>query len=123
MRRFGRPLTMPAPRGSAIMSLSLALVLLLVLAQFKMPPSVQAASGDCITSGATVTCTYTYTGSEQTFTVPANASNIEATAIGAAGGSTNRPGGRGAQVSALLTGVQGGQTLYLEVGGVGTSVG
>ena len=30
-----------------------------------------AASGDCTTSGATVTCTYTYTGAAQTWIVPA----------------------------------------------------
>lgn len=79
-------------------------------------------SGDCTPSGATVTCVFTYTGGEQTFVVPANASIFEATASGAARGSTSLPGGRGARVSAALTSVKPADTLSLEVGGAGTSV-
>ena len=83
-----RPPTMPMPgtRHSAMISLSIMLVLLLVLAQFNLTPSVQAASGDCVTSGAIVTCTFTSTGAAQTFTVPASVTSVTVQALGAQGG-------------------------------------
>lgn len=69
------------------------------------------------------TATFAYTGSEQTFTVPAGVT-IEVTAIGAPGGTeTSAPtSGRGAIVSGSLS-VTPGQVLYVEVGGVGQSTG
>src|SRR5262245_34550848 len=121
MRPHTRPFTV-----ARLHALALALVLLLAPLAGLAPSSVaQAAAGDYTTSGPAVTCTYTYTGSEQLFVVPADATNIQATAIGAAGGSNSRGlrGGRGAMVTAALTSVQPGQTLYIEVGGVGTGIG
>jgi hypothetical protein len=82
-----------------------------------------AAQGSCTVSGPTTTCTFAFTGAEQTFTVPNGVTQVAVTAIGAAGGMegvNNTPGGRGAQVSSTLTGLSGGQTFYVEVGGVPT---
>ena len=75
------------------------------------PPCNEGTSG---TSGSSLTCTYSSTGAEQSFTVPAGATRITVEAIGASGGGN----ARGADVSAPLT-VTPGSTLYVEVGGSG----
>jgi Glycine rich protein/HYR domain len=77
-----------------------------------------ALPANCTQSGPTITCTFGYTGAEQTFTVPSGITSVNVTAIGAAGGAdfNGDPGGEGAQVTGTLTGLQGGQTLYVEVG-------
>ena len=68
----------------------------------------------------------TYTpggGSEQQFLVPEGVTQIEVTAIGGAGGSTEEaPGGSGAKVTATLT-VTPEQTLYVDFGGGGAAGG
>jgi hypothetical protein len=72
-------------------------------------------------AGAT---TFTYTGGEQTYEVPAGVAVVRITAVGAAGGSsggcTGGAGGRGASVSADFR-VSGGQKLYVAVGGQGAN--
>ncbi|MEV4352621.1 choice-of-anchor P family protein [Actinoplanes sp. NPDC049596] len=83
------------------------------------PGSARAAlPAGCAQSGSTVTCTYGYTGSEQTFTVPAGVQSVQVTATGAAGGknSNGLTGGRGATVAGTLSGLTAGTTLYVEVG-------
>jgi hypothetical protein len=62
--------------------------------------------------------TFTYTGAEQTFTVPAGVTTVQALAVGARGGNASKPGGAAAQVSGNLS-VTPGETLYIEVGGHG----
>ena len=81
------------------------------------------------------TQTFTYTGGEQTFTVPAGVSVVEVLAIGGHGGSGSnapngpggvpgapgslgRPGGVADEVRGQLS-VTPGETLYVEVGGNG----
>jgi hypothetical protein len=70
------------------------------------------------------TATFTYTGAEQTFTVPAGTSSVSITAIGAAGGagqdstSSGGAGGQGRSATGTAS-VSPGETLYVEVGGVG----
>ncbi|HJD84292.1 glycine-rich protein [Kitasatospora aureofaciens] len=89
-------------------------------------PGTAHAQGTCTVSGPTTTCTFAFTGAEQTFTVPNGVTQVDVTAIGAAGGlegGNDTPGGRGAQVSGTLTGLSGGQTLYVEVGGNATNDG
>ncbi len=85
-----------------------------------------AVAAQCTDSGSTTTCTWRSSG-ERAFTVPAGVTSVQVMAIGAAGGvngnTPNTPPGRGAQVAATLTGLSGGQTLYLEVGGGPTSAG
>jgi len=82
----------------------------------------------CTQSGQTVTCSYTYTGGEQTFTVPSGVTTLDVTAVGAAGGDadaafTGAPhsGGPGASVedTAVPVGAYQGQALTVVVGGVG----
>ncbi len=72
--------------------------------------------------------TFTYTGSEQTYTVPAGVSSVTVTAIGGAGGSGTSDvsgkfasaGGDGASVTATVP-VTPNEVLYVEVGGAGGS--
>jgi Glycine rich protein len=61
---------------------------------------------------------FTYTGAEQTFTVPAGIFSVEVLAVGGRGGNASKPGGAAAQVSGELS-VTPGETLYVEVGGNG----
>jgi len=60
---------------------------------------------------------FTYTGSEQTWSVPAGVTGVQIVAVGAPGG-----GGSGGEGAIVRTDVQlpaGSQTLYVEVGGAG----
>jgi hypothetical protein len=90
-------------------------------------PAVAAAPAlpsNCSPSATTVTCTFAYTGAEQTFSVPAGVSAVTITAVGAPGGSTifGAPiaaGGDGAAVQATVPLPPGTGTLYVEVGGTG----
>ncbi|MFN8491577.1 MAG: glycine-rich protein [Caldilineaceae bacterium] len=88
--------------------------------------STAFAAPVCTTSGTTVTCTYTYTGAAETFTVPAGVASVRIVARGAAGAAgfqyspTDALGGQGAEVSADLT-VSPNQSLVLVVGGAPTS--
>lgn len=66
---------------------------------------------------------FSYTGGEQSYTVPAGVSSLSITAIGAPGGGPLSGGlvaGRGAVVSGIVN-VAPGQALYVEVGGSGGS--
>jgi hypothetical protein len=67
------------------------------------------------------TTVFSYTGSEQTYTVPSGITQVYVTAIGARGGGPTTgfgTAGRGERASRVL-GVTPGQTLYVEVGGIG----
>ena len=81
------------------------------------------AGGVFSQSGAGATCTYAYTGSEDTFTVPAGVGSVGVTAVGAPGGSATcgfgSCGGAGAVVTATVALPVGTNTLYVEVGGSG----
>src|SRR5204863_294023 len=71
-------------------------------------------------SAAASTSTFTYTGSEQTFVVPAGVSSVHVVATGGHGESVSGGGAGGA--AATVTGdlaVTPAETLYVEVGGVG----
>ncbi|MFB0630570.1 Ig-like domain-containing protein [Streptomyces sp. AB3(2024)] len=75
-------------------------------------------------TGSQVTCTFNYTGSADSFTVPAGVTQVGFDAKGASGGagtSLFNPGGTGA-AGAEVTGslaVTPGQTLQVNVGGAG----
>jgi hypothetical protein len=80
----------------------------------------------CSTTLGTTTCTFSSTGAEDTFVVPAGVSSVQVVATGAPGaegavlalsGGSPAPGGRGAVVSGNLTGLTPLQTLYVNVGG------
>ena len=88
--------------------------------------SAVALPPGCVQSANTVTCTFSSTGSEQTFAVPTGVSSVSAAAVGGSGatgagtdpGSSGGAGGFGAQVTGDLA-VTGGETLYVEVAGNG----
>jgi len=73
-------------------------------------------SGTETDSGVTVTCTYSYTGSAQQFTVLPGVDTVTVEAIGTHGGA-------GDVVTATLTGLGGVPTLYVYVGGNGGTTG
>ncbi len=63
--------------------------------------------------------TFTFTAAEQTYVVPAGVTAVRVEATGAAGAAPSfSTGGRGAMVNGTVS-VTPGQTLYVEVGGVG----
>jgi hypothetical protein len=66
-----------------------------------------------------VVCTFTYTGHEETFTVPAGISSVQIDAVGAPGGGS--AGGLGGTASGSVA-VTPGETLFVDVGGVGTTM-
>ncbi len=72
------------------------------------------------TAQALVKKVFTFTGDEQTFTVPDGVHQVALAAIGGAGGDTaDASGGEGAALSGGAIVVTPGQTLYIEVGGKG----
>jgi uncharacterized repeat protein (TIGR01451 family) len=77
--------------------------------------SAAALPSNCLQSGTTVTCTFSSSGSEQTFATPAGVSSVHVVATGANGGTTFiGRGGAGAQVTSDLA-VTPGATLFVEV--------
>jgi hypothetical protein len=79
-----------------------------------------AAALGVAAQGAEAT-TFTYTGGEQTYEVPAGVALVRINAIGAAGGNLSchgQSGGHGGSITADVP-VTAGQTLYVEVGGAG----
>ena len=89
----------------------------LVTALPALPAS--AASGDC-TGSPTVTCTFTETGSAQTWTVPPGITSATFTLYGAQGGASDtNQGGLGADVTAKLP-VTPGAVLQVNVGQAGS---
>jgi hypothetical protein len=88
------------------------------------PANAAPLPAGCTASGTTVTCTYAYTGAEQTFVAPAGVTAYTVTAVGAAGGDSVFPGtpviagGRAATVTSALT-LRPGTTYYVNVGGAG----
>jgi hypothetical protein len=69
------------------------------------------------------TTTFLFTGAEQTFKVPGGVTSVHVVVVGGAGGAGGGSGGAAAQVTADLNGLTPGQTLYVEVGGIGDDSG
>ncbi len=100
----------------------------LVLGMGVMPLAGTAWAADPCSapdSNRVVTCSYAFTGSEQTFTVPSGVTEVQVVAVGGAGGVSVDDGNpsRGARASGTLTGFVAGQVLYVEVGGAATGGG
>jgi len=91
---------------------SLTLAVMLVIS-IVLPSSVASAS-------APVTVTFNYTGGVQTWTVPANVTQVTIDAFGAQGGNEAAQGGLGGEATATFT-VTPGETLTIVVGGIGHS--
>ena len=68
---------------------------------------------------AVVPATVSYTGADQTYTVPAGMSSLNVVVTGGGGGSDYPMGSHAGIVSATLTGLTPGQTLTVKVGGAG----
>lgn len=104
-------------RASHIAALAAALLVGLAVT---MASSAMAISSQVVTAGAAAPAipaetVYSYTGGEQSYTVPSNVLLVGLDVAGASGG--------GGNVGAFLGGylpVQGGQTLYAEVGRQGS---
>jgi hypothetical protein len=74
------------------------------------------------TSAQAAISNFAYTGGEQAFVVPTGVSSIHVLAVGGSGGEGDLLGGAAAEVSADLA-VTPGQTLYVEVAGIGQDSG
>jgi len=89
-------------------------------------PAQVSSAPPAATTSAAVTTTFSYTGSLQTYTVPAGDYWLQVQATGGAGGTdysaqySNNPSSLGAQVGAYLP-VTPGQTVYVLVAGAGQS--
>ncbi|HZE07028.1 MAG TPA: hypothetical protein VE127_17500, partial [Solirubrobacteraceae bacterium] len=70
-------------------------------------------------AGAAAADTFTYTGGEQSYTVPAGITGLHVVLVGAAGAAVGQPGGYGAELTADIPAPAGTTTLYVEVGGKG----
>jgi len=119
MRPFSPPAVVPLPAVRLLRALPLAAAL--ALAGAVIPAGAAGAlPSNCLPSGATVTCTFSYTGAAQTFTVPAGVTSVSIDARGAAGGASYSgvAGGSGARVQATLA-VTPSETLQVNVGGQG----
>ena len=85
-------------------------------------PAVVNADGTCTTSSSQISCTFSYTGAEQSWQVPPGVSSVQVTAVGGSGSSnvaadgTTVAGGKGANVSATVPVPAGTTRLYVEVG-------
>jgi hypothetical protein len=76
--------------------------------------SPDALAANCTQSQQTVTCSFTYTGAEQQFTVPADVHAVAVAAVAAAGGGSGPGAGGTAGATVAAT---PGSTLFVEVGG------
>ena len=105
------------------------LVVLSIAASYLVPLSAYAVSANPVpncAAGTTCTITFTYTGDYYSWTVPSGITSITVDAYGAEGGKSNYSvnsavPGKGGRIQATLT-ATAGETLYLYVGGAGTSV-
>ncbi|MBK9942146.1 MAG: PxKF domain-containing protein [Kouleothrix sp.] len=101
------------PLAARLRGLLLALALLLAPLGLSAAPALAAPS--CVTSGTTVTCTFSYTGAPEAWVVPAGVTSATFDLYGARGSGTAGYGGR---VTATLA-VTPGDTYQIRVGGSG----
>jgi MBG domain (YGX type)/Glycine rich protein len=81
-----------------------------------------ALPSNCSQSGGTVTCTFNYTGGDQTWTVPGGLTVARFDVFGAAGGSAQLQEGLGGEAQSDLD-LSGVTTVTLVVGGQGMTAG
>src|SRR5580692_10820879 len=104
---------------------SLLAIFLAALTLYALPVSAGAVT--TVTTGTTVTDTYSYTGSTETLTVPANVYQLTLSVTGAEGGQGGRdsagtapPGGYQGVVTGTIS-VTPGEVLSIGVGKGGTN--
>lgn len=97
-----------------------ALVLALLVSVLTLAGSASALPSNCQQVSFTVTCTFSFTGAEQSFVVPSGVTEVSVAAVGAQGATHpyEGAGGVGGTASADVA-VTPGSTLYVEVGGSG----
>jgi Lamin Tail Domain/Glycine rich protein len=111
-------------------------VVVIVVMSVMFVSAGQARVGDAparagVGDGALAPVTFTYTGAEQTYTVPAGVTSLQVQAVGASGGGSAggfqpvQGGTGGLVVGELGAGsvIKPGDTLYVEVGGAGGNAG
>src|SRR4051812_3852917 len=98
-----------------------AAVLPLVATLLLPATSAHALPGPCQLDNGVETCTFLFTGDEQSFVVPTGVTQLHVDAVGGNGGPASSPAA-GADVIADLP-VTPGATLYVEVGGNGSMPG
>ena len=122
-------MTMKLMKAAALAPLAAAAGLLVAVA----PAGPAGASTGCVTAGKVTTCTFTFTGGAQTWTVPAGVHSASFTLYGAEGGTAvggtinsipvpGAVGGLGAQVTGTLP-LTPGAMLQVNVGQAGTGNG
>src|SRR6516164_3479546 len=122
-------MTIKLMKAAALAPLAAAAGLLIAVA----PAGPAGASTGCVTAGKVTTCTFTFTGGAQTWTVPAGVRSATFTLYGAEGGTAvggtinsipvpGAVGGLGAQVTGTLP-LTPGTTLQVNVGQAGTGNG
>ena len=97
--------------------------LLLALVWGGMLPALVGAAGAtgvCNTASGSTTCTFEYTGAEQTWTVPGGVTQVTLGVFGAQGGNESAAGGKGGRATATIA-VTPGETLTIVAGGQGGS--
>ena len=113
------------PRTLALIASTALTSALLAAVQVSEPAAAAPLPSNCTPNGAQVTCTFSYTGAVQTWTVPAGVNAASVVLEGAQGGapqdliSSGVEGGRGARVTATLTGLVAGERYEIRVGGAG----
>jgi hypothetical protein len=122
-------MSMKLMKAAAVAPLAAAAGLLVAV----VPAGPASASSGCVTTGKLTTCTFTYTGGAQTWTVPAGVHSATFTLYGAEGGTgvggtvNSIPvpaavGGLGAQVTGTLA-ITPGTVLQVNVGQAGSGNG
>ena len=91
----------------------------LVAGAIPAPAFAAEPSGGCVDASGTTTCTFTYTGANETWNVPAGVSTLSIDAFGAQGAADSvATGGKGAHAAADIA-VSAGATLTITVGEAG----
>ena len=109
-------------RGRVVALLAATVGVLSLWAVALVGSASAALPSECSEAMSLVMCSYSYTGFEQTFGVPAGVQSVDINAVGAPGssGSLSSPGGVGAVAGATVPLLGGTATLYVEVGGAAT---
>lgn len=121
-----RPTRSQAALFSVTLGLSAAVAL---IPAAQADAALSSLPSNCVesgTAGLTVTCTFSFTGANQSFTVPVGVKSLDVKAVGAAGGAgglSGGGGGQGASVEDTAVSVTPGQVLTVVVGGKGGSGG
>ena len=113
------------PRILALLASFAMTAALLAAVQASEPAAAAPLPSNCVASGLQVTCTFGYTGSLQTWVVPAGVTSATITLYGAQGGavySSGFPGGKGARVVATLTALSSGEVFDVNVGGAANEI-